>query len=752
MTTSQTTPQATGSILLKGGTLLFHNERDDVTPLKNTDILVQGNRIAKIGKAIALPAGAQLVDCSGKIISPGFVDTHHHLWQTQLKGCHADQSIFDYVPSATQALSATIASGIRSIFAYSQAPYFTKWDSKTCELSMDIMPDSSMAHIFELAKAQPYGNGRVQIGFGFDYWFLPKEAIVGIFNGLRHAGIKLFTSHYAKNPTFGLDASEKAKLAETQVAVSSTPDTEAQMGFGWPLAFSSGINYTIGVDCHTNNTSSILSLARSALQMARQREAIAETNGSDGAPQKLNLQPAGSTQDAFNAATIRGARAVLLGDEIGSLKEGKLADLVLFDAAGSVTMSCVADSDPLTAVVRHSDIRDIEAVLIDGVWRKQGGKVCPVTVAETGSTLQWAEIRDKLLESQREIQQRQKNLNMEKAKEALVAISHLAGRKSEAAQRPRESRNLFPTRTKMAVSENNATKTVALAGASGNLGLRILESLLDAEFDVTVLIRRESTPIDYPVKARVVEVDYDSPESLKNALGGTDAVVSAVGKQNGLQSQFKLIDAAIAAGVKRFIPSEFGADLQNPKIRAFPTYRTKVEVEDYLEKEVRDTGLTYTYVYNSVLFDEGLSLGAFANFSTRTVNIFDGGDTTFSATRIKTVAQAVAAILKNLDATKNKAVRIRDLAMTPKQLLETLKALDQDHAWKAVAVNTESLVKNAEHELASGKFSPKAFAAFALRATFAPEHAQDYSRDNELLGIIHMTKEDIQGVLAARLC
>ncbi|KXH47601.1 hypothetical protein CNYM01_09452 [Colletotrichum nymphaeae SA-01] len=304
----------------------------------------------------------------------------------------------------------------------------------------------------------------------------------------------------------------------------------------------------------------------------------------------------------------------------------------------------------------------------------------------------------------------------------------------------------------MAVSENNTTKTVALAGASGNLGLRILESLLDAGFEVTVLIRRESTRIDYPVKARVVEVDFDSSESLQNTLGGIDAVVSAVGKQNGLQSQFKLIDAAIAAGVKRFIPSEFGADLQNPKIRAFPTYRTKVEVEDYLEKKVRDTGLTYTYVYNSVLFDEGLSLGAFANFSTRTVNIFDGGDTAFSATRIKTVSQAVAAILRNLDATKNKAVRIRDLAMTPKQLLETLKALDQDHAWKVVAVDTDSLVKNAEQELATGKFSPKAFAAFAMRATFAPEYAQDYSRDNELLGITHMTKEDIQGVLAARLC
>ena len=105
--------------------------------------------------------------------------------------------------AATQALSATIASGIRSIFAYSHAPYFTKWDSKTCELSHDILPDSTMAHLFELARGQPYGNGRVHIGFGFDYWFLPKDAVVDIFSGLRSAGIKLFTSHYAKNPTFG---------------------------------------------------------------------------------------------------------------------------------------------------------------------------------------------------------------------------------------------------------------------------------------------------------------------------------------------------------------------------------------------------------------------------------------------------------------------------------------------------------------------------------------------------------------------
>lgn len=379
---------------------------------------------------------------------------------------------------ATQALSATVASGIRSIFAYSHAPYFTKWDSKICELSRDIMPESITGHIFELAKSQPYGNGRVQIGFGFDYWFLPREAVVGIFAGLRNAGVKFFTSHYAKNPALGefqtsgsiicissadtrpgsnplihtlhsyglikspsdillshatgLDKGEVAKLVETKAPVSSTPDTEAQMGFGWPVAFTPGLNTTLGVDCHTSSTSSILALARSASHMARQRDAVAETdgggnggNGEGGAPRRMHLQPRASTQEAFNAATINGARAVLLGDQIGSIREGKLADLVIFDAAGSLGMSCVSESDPLAAVVRHSDVRDVEGVIVDGVWRKKGGKICAVTVEETGDTLEWPEIRDKLLQSQADIQGRQKGLNMDKGREALIAMFHI---------------------------------------------------------------------------------------------------------------------------------------------------------------------------------------------------------------------------------------------------------------------------------------------------------------------------------------
>lgn len=88
------------SLLLKGGTALIHDADDHVKALK-TDILIEGNKIAKIEPEILAPPNVEAIDCTDKIISPGFVDTHHHVWQTQLKGRHADQLLLDYMVTGT---------------------------------------------------------------------------------------------------------------------------------------------------------------------------------------------------------------------------------------------------------------------------------------------------------------------------------------------------------------------------------------------------------------------------------------------------------------------------------------------------------------------------------------------------------------------------------------------------------------------------------------------------------------------------
>src|SRR5271154_475662 len=92
------------SILLQGGTLLLHDENDHINPVVS-DLLIEGNKIVKIAPNIKPAENVRLIDCRGKIVSPGFVDTHRHMWQTQLKGRHANETLFEYLPTGNMAAS-----------------------------------------------------------------------------------------------------------------------------------------------------------------------------------------------------------------------------------------------------------------------------------------------------------------------------------------------------------------------------------------------------------------------------------------------------------------------------------------------------------------------------------------------------------------------------------------------------------------------------------------------------------------------
>lgn len=90
----------------------------------------------------------------------------------------------------------------------------------------------------------------------------------------------------------------------------------------------------------------------------------------------------------------------------------------------------------------------------------------------------------------------------------------------------------------------------------------------------------------------VIKTDY-SLESITKAFQGQDAVVSLVGA-SALKDQTKLVDAAVKAGVKRFIPSEFGSDTSDDTVRAkVPIFNVKKEVVDHLRSK-QSNGLSWT--------------------------------------------------------------------------------------------------------------------------------------------------------------
>jgi dihydroorotase len=62
-------------ILLRGGRLIDPSTNLDTVG----DLLVRAGRIESVGATIAVPGGATIVDCAGRVVAPGFIDVHCHL-------------------------------------------------------------------------------------------------------------------------------------------------------------------------------------------------------------------------------------------------------------------------------------------------------------------------------------------------------------------------------------------------------------------------------------------------------------------------------------------------------------------------------------------------------------------------------------------------------------------------------------------------------------------------------------------------
>jgi nucleoside-diphosphate-sugar epimerase len=105
-----------------------------------------------------------------------------------------------------------------------------------------------------------------------------------------------------------------------------------------------------------------------------------------------------------------------------------------------------------------------------------------------------------------------------------------------------------------------------LAGATGDLGHRIALALLDRGARVRALIRPgNEKPALQELRARgaaIVAVDFNDVAALTQACAGAACVVSALSglREVIVDTQARLLDAAVAAGVPRFIPSDYSID------------------------------------------------------------------------------------------------------------------------------------------------------------------------------------------------
>ncbi|TFK34564.1 hypothetical protein BDQ12DRAFT_613316 [Crucibulum laeve] len=143
--------------------------------------------------------------------------------------------------------------------------------------------------------------------------------------------------------------------------------------------------------------------------------------------------------------------------------------------------------------------------------------------------------------------------------------------------------------------------TVVLVGVTNGLGYSIAKALIaNPKLSVTLFTRSsEANPLLKPLiegGATIKQVDYTSVDTLASALRGIHTVISTIFPVD-LTPTRNLLKAAVAAGVKRFVPSEFAL-----------TEETNAKLDVYNNKkqfweEVRASGLEYTAFRNGVFLD-----------------------------------------------------------------------------------------------------------------------------------------------------
>ena len=106
-----------GAVALTGVRVVTMNPKRDV--LENATILIQGSRIAAIGKRVAIPAGAKVFDLGGRTVIPGLVDAHAHP--------HIEHSSLHVIEQRPTYLAGPLAYGVTTVFEIYGNEYRDGW-------------------------------------------------------------------------------------------------------------------------------------------------------------------------------------------------------------------------------------------------------------------------------------------------------------------------------------------------------------------------------------------------------------------------------------------------------------------------------------------------------------------------------------------------------------------------------------------------------------------------------------------------
>ncbi|KAK2055315.1 NmrA-like family protein [Colletotrichum caudatum] len=296
------------------------------------------------------------------------------------------------------------------------------------------------------------------------------------------------------------------------------------------------------------------------------------------------------------------------------------------------------------------------------------------------------------------------------------------------------------------------TKSVLIVGANGTLGAKILDALVAAKsFKLSALKRAGSrSKLAYPAEqVQTIEVDDDlSREGLERAFKGQDAVIVSFRLRN-LEQHLRIAEAASAAGVKHFMPADFGSiDADNPRARELiPLYRYKLAVRQKAQ-ELSDNNpnFAWTGIVCGHFFDWGIKEGFLhAYLDRKVIDVIDGGNIKASVATLPRVGEAVVRILDLgvIEATRNKTLFIQSFCITQTELLQSLEKATGSR-WTVNKVESKSFIEEHKNKADAGDVEAIEDLVFAVGQL----DANWTERDGFAMETLGLEDEDLDAVIA----
>ncbi|ACB84731.1 5'-deoxyadenosine deaminase [Natranaerobius thermophilus] len=406
--------------LIQNGLLVTMNKDREIY---TGDILIKDNKISKISSESISTNVDQVIDATDKVIIPGMIQPHVHLTQTlfrgqaddlelldwlknriwPLEGAHTDQS--NYI-SAYLGIAELIKGGTTSIIdmetvhhteAALKAIYDTGYRAVTGKCIMDdggdipetlreTTKESIQESVRLLEKWHNQGNGRIKYGFAPRFAISSSQKALSQVRDLaREYGVLIHT-HASENQYETSLVEEKTGLRNVKLF-----EKLGLTGEDLILAHCIWLNEE-EMEILTSTGTKIVHCPSSNLKLASGIAKIPDllkmganvSLASDGAPcnnnmdmfvemrnaalihKAFNLDPTViNAEKVFEMATLGGAKAMGMEEQLGSIEEGKLADLAIVDLNG-VHVAPRTGEDVIAKLVYCARATDVTTTIIDG--------------------------------------------------------------------------------------------------------------------------------------------------------------------------------------------------------------------------------------------------------------------------------------------------------------------------------------------------------------------------------------------------